>query len=69
MLKAAQDRFANDYAVKVVEHDFNFPLPDSLGCFDAVVSALLYTTLIINASVHFMKKVCLEMALLIGYKA
>jgi SAM-dependent methyltransferase len=47
MLKAAQDRFANDYAVKVVEYDFNFPLPNSLGCFDAVVSALLYTTKLI----------------------
>ena len=37
MLKAARDHFANDNTVKVVEHDFNFPLPDSLGYFDAVV--------------------------------
>src|SRR5919108_3888290 len=39
MLKAARDRFANDNTVKVVEHDFNLPLPDSLGYFDAVVSS------------------------------
>ena len=39
MLKAARDHFANDNTVKVVEHDFNFPLPDSLGYFDAVVSS------------------------------
>ena len=39
MLKAARDHFANDNTVKVVEHDFNFPLPNSLGYFDAVVSS------------------------------
>jgi tRNA (cmo5U34)-methyltransferase len=39
MVKAARNHFANDNAVKVVEHDFNFPLPTSLGYFDAVVSS------------------------------
>ena len=33
MLKAARDHFENDNTVKVVEHDFSFPLPDSLGYF------------------------------------
>jgi ubiquinone/menaquinone biosynthesis C-methylase UbiE len=35
ILKAAQDHFANDTTVKVIEHDFNFLLPESLGYFDA----------------------------------
>ena len=39
MLKAARDHFTNDNTVKVAEHDFNFPLPDSLYYFDAVVSS------------------------------
>jgi tRNA (cmo5U34)-methyltransferase len=39
MLKAARDHFANDTTVKLVEHDFNFLLPESLGYFDAVVSS------------------------------
>jgi tRNA (cmo5U34)-methyltransferase len=39
MLEAARDRFAYDNTIKVVELDFNFPLPDSLGYFDAVVSS------------------------------
>ena len=39
MLKAARDHFENDNTVKVVEHDLSFPLPDSLGYFDALVSS------------------------------
>lgn len=39
MLSAARSRFANDRLIKVVKHDFNFPLPARLGRFDAVVSS------------------------------
>jgi ubiquinone/menaquinone biosynthesis C-methylase UbiE len=39
MLKVAREHFANDKTVKVVEHDSNIPLPDSIGYFDAVVSS------------------------------
>lgn len=39
MLKAARDHFANDPNVKVLEHDFKYPLPSDLGYFDAVVSS------------------------------
>ena len=39
MLKAARDHFVNDNTIKVVVHDFNFPLPESLGYFDVVVSS------------------------------
>jgi tRNA (cmo5U34)-methyltransferase len=38
MLKVAQDYFAGDEGVKLIEHDLSFPLPE-LGLFDAVVSA------------------------------
>jgi SAM-dependent methyltransferase len=38
MLDAARERFADDDAVTVVEHDLDAPLPD-LGTFDAVVSS------------------------------
>jgi ubiquinone/menaquinone biosynthesis C-methylase UbiE len=37
MLAAAQERFANDKTVSVVEHNLDKPLPD-LGSFDVVVS-------------------------------
>jgi tRNA (cmo5U34)-methyltransferase len=39
MLGRARARFVNVETVEVVEHDFDAPLPDSLGQFDAVVSA------------------------------
>jgi tRNA (cmo5U34)-methyltransferase len=39
MLTAAWDHFANDTAAKVLEHDFDFLLPESLGYFDPVVSS------------------------------
>ena len=38
MLEKARLRFANDGAVRVVEHDLAVPLPDLAGAFDAVVS-------------------------------
>jgi tRNA (cmo5U34)-methyltransferase len=38
MLKMARDYFADDYRVKLVEHDLSYPLPE-LGLFDAVVSS------------------------------
>ena len=41
MMTKAKLRFANDEKVKIVKHDFGFPLPATeLGCFDAVVSSL-----------------------------
>jgi len=40
MLKQAQQQFADDPKVTVYKHDFSFPLPKELGCFDAVVSSL-----------------------------
>jgi tRNA (cmo5U34)-methyltransferase len=40
MLRAARKQFDNDASIKVIEHDLNFPLPKSLGYFDAVVSSL-----------------------------
>ena len=39
MLAAARERFTNDPAVSVIEHNFDFPLP-KLGLFDAIVSSL-----------------------------
>jgi len=38
MLRAAQERFAGDGSVTLVEHDLARPLPD-LGTFDAVISS------------------------------
>jgi Methylase involved in ubiquinone/menaquinone biosynthesis len=40
MLNRATSRFQEDKRVKVVRHDFSLPLPEDLGCFDAVVSSL-----------------------------
>ncbi|MEM7275839.1 MAG: class I SAM-dependent methyltransferase [Actinomycetota bacterium] len=40
MLDAATERFHRSQTVEVVNHDFELPLPDSLGRFDAIVSAL-----------------------------
>jgi SAM-dependent methyltransferase len=40
MLKQAKQQFDKDPKVTVVKHDFSFPLPKELGCFDAVVSSL-----------------------------
>ncbi|XES78184.1 MAG: class I SAM-dependent methyltransferase [Candidatus Bathyarchaeia archaeon] len=40
MLEQARKRFKDDPSVTVIQHDFSLPLPDSLGCFDAVVSSL-----------------------------
>ena len=40
MLRAARKQFDNDSSIKVIEYDLNFPLPKSLGYFDAVVSSL-----------------------------
>lgn len=41
MLERARERFADDKTVRVIKHDFSFPLPaKELGCFDAVVSSL-----------------------------
>ena len=39
MLERARERFAGVDEVQVVEHDLDAPLSDSLGFFDAVVSA------------------------------
>jgi tRNA (cmo5U34)-methyltransferase len=39
MLMQAKKRFADEPRVSIVGHDFSFPLPKSLGCFDAVVSS------------------------------
>jgi len=39
MLEAAKRRFVMDKQIKVLKHDLNFPLPSSLGLFDAVVSS------------------------------
>jgi len=40
MIEQAKKRFADDKHVKIVKHDFSFPLPAELGRFDAVVSSL-----------------------------
>jgi tRNA (cmo5U34)-methyltransferase len=56
MLKAARDHFANDPNVKVVEYDFNYPLPSNMGYFDAVVSSFAIHHLSINASARYMKR-------------
>jgi tRNA (cmo5U34)-methyltransferase len=39
MLETAGERFRADGRIKVMKHDFNDPLPPSLGQFDVVVSA------------------------------
>lgn len=40
MLAKAQSRFQDYRRVKIVKHDFSLPLPESLGCFDAITSSL-----------------------------
>jgi cyclopropane fatty-acyl-phospholipid synthase-like methyltransferase len=40
MLAAARERFAADERVELIEHDLSRSLPDGLGRFDAVVSAM-----------------------------
>ncbi len=40
MLTKAKSRFQDDKRVKIVKHDFSLPLPDDLGCLDAIVSSL-----------------------------
>jgi tRNA (cmo5U34)-methyltransferase len=40
MLQQATKRFADDSQIKIVAHDFSFPLPSKLGYFDAIVSSL-----------------------------
>ena len=40
MIDQAKKRFENDKRVRIVKHDFSVPLPENLGCFDAVVSSL-----------------------------
>jgi cyclopropane fatty-acyl-phospholipid synthase-like methyltransferase len=40
MLTKAQSRFQDDGRVRIVKHDFILPLPNNLGCFDAIVSSL-----------------------------
>jgi SAM-dependent methyltransferase len=39
MLRELRDRFGGDRSVRVVAHDLEKSLPDSLGTFDAVVSS------------------------------
>jgi cyclopropane fatty-acyl-phospholipid synthase-like methyltransferase len=39
MLAAARERFRDDDAVSVVDHDLDRPLPDGLGRFDVIVTA------------------------------
>ncbi|MGD6851864.1 MAG: class I SAM-dependent methyltransferase [Candidatus Bathyarchaeia archaeon] len=40
MITRAKTRFQDDKRVRIVKHDFSLPLPEELGCFDAVVSSL-----------------------------
>ncbi len=40
MITKAKNRFQDDLRVRIVKHDFSLPLPNDLGCFDAVVSSL-----------------------------
>ena len=40
MLEQAKKRFSTDKHVTLIQHDFSFPLPNEIGCFDAVVSSL-----------------------------
>ena len=39
MLERLHARFGDDASVRIVRHDLDQPLPDSLGTFDAVVSS------------------------------
>jgi SAM-dependent methyltransferase len=40
MIAKAKIRFEADKRVTIVKHDFSLPLPENLGCFDAIVSSL-----------------------------
>jgi tRNA (cmo5U34)-methyltransferase len=40
MLAKAESRFQTDKRVRIIKHDFSLPLPEDLGCFDAIVSSL-----------------------------
>jgi tRNA (cmo5U34)-methyltransferase len=40
MISRAKNRFEEDKRIKIVKHDFSLPLPEDLGCFDAIVSSL-----------------------------
>lgn len=40
MLAKATRQFQGDKRIRIVKHDFSLPLPDDLGCFDAIVSSL-----------------------------
>ncbi len=40
MLNKAAERFQNDPRIKIVKHNLSLPLPETLGCFDAIVSSL-----------------------------
>jgi len=40
MLVKAKIRFQDDPRVKIIKHDLSQPLPNGLGCFDAIVSSL-----------------------------
>jgi tRNA (cmo5U34)-methyltransferase len=40
MITQAKKRFTDNPRVRIVKHDFSQPLPENLGCFDAVVSSL-----------------------------
>jgi tRNA (cmo5U34)-methyltransferase len=40
MITKAKSRFRDDKRIRIVKHDFSLPLPEDLGCFDAIVSSL-----------------------------
>ncbi len=40
MITRAKSRFQDDKRIRIVKHDFSLPLPEDLGCFDAIISSL-----------------------------
>ena len=40
MINRATKRFQDDERIKIVKQDLSVPLPEDLGCFDAIVSSL-----------------------------
>lgn len=40
MINRAKNRFKEDKRIRIIKHDFSQPLPNDLGCFDAIVSSL-----------------------------
>jgi len=40
MIDRAKRRFQDDKRIRIVKHDLSLPLPEDLGCFDAIVSGL-----------------------------